>query len=87
MAFSRWSKLDCVNRPDLLTELSVSYLSWVWLWQRRKGKACADLAKENFEAGSTKFVGWPDRLHERCATYQRNLQHMRSKTNDAVDYA
>lgn len=83
-AFSRWSKLDCVERPDLLTELSVSYLSWVWLWKRRKGKACADLAKDNFEAGSTKFVGWPDRLHERCATYQRNLQHMRSKEHDSA---
>lgn len=86
-AFSRWSKLDCVNKPELLTELSVSYLSWVWLWLQRDGKTCANMARDNFEAGSTRFVGWPDRLKERFATYERNLQHLRSKANDSVDYA
>lgn len=87
-AFSRWSNLDCVNKPELLTELSVSYLSWVWLWQQRDGKACANLAKDNFAAGSTRFVGWADRIHERCATYERNLQHLRNKhATAATGYA
>lgn len=79
-AFSRWSRIDCVKEPEALTELSISYLSWVWLWKQRDGKRCADLALKDFVRASTAFIGWPDRLTERYVVFQRNLEHMTRST-------
>jgi predicted chitinase len=55
--FSKWVGLDCVNDPKLLLTPYVSYASWEWLWQQRRGQHCSRLATKDFAKGDTLFNG------------------------------
>lgn len=69
--FSSWYGIDCVSNPDAVLSPEVNYKSWLWLWSKRMGRQCAELAVTNFSSASEQFVGWPDRIKERQESYNR----------------
>lgn len=77
--FSCWSGVDCISEPDHLLEMGLSYRSWIWLWHKRQGRRCADLARTNFASATTEFIGWPDRIPQRFACWQRNMQQLHNQ--------
>lgn len=73
--FSRWLGVDCVSDPDAVCNVDISYASWLWLWHKRHGRSIVD-AGTKFCESVNQFIGWPDRIEQRKAAYERNLNFL-----------